>query len=149
MAQEKADSPEVIYDTLTSDETFMDFVGERIFESGNTSLDAISIVTPGAELPKLKSIAGLEVVIHDISDLKRRNYITGDLDIMTTWKVFLLAWPPANGSTMNEAARRMMELFSGATTIETVPSPSGIGAIAQLLVLVPSDSVVVGASLEV
>lgn len=142
MAQTKASSPEVIYDTLTSDEDFMSLVGQCIFEAENTELDSISIVTPGAPLPKIKSISGLEVVIHDISDLKRRNYITGDLDITTTWKVFLLAWPPANGSTMNEAARRIMEIFSNATTIETVPTPTGVGAIAQLLVLIPSDSVV-------
>lgn len=141
MSQQKADSPEVIYEVLSDDETFMELVGERIFKAGDTALPAISIVTPGAELPGVKSITGLEVVIHDISDLQRRNYITGDLDITTVWKVFLLAWPPANGSTMNDAARRIMELFSNATTIETNPTPDGLGSLIQLLVLIPSDSV--------
>lgn len=142
MAQERASSPEAIYDTLTGDTTFMSYVGTRVFETGNTELDAISILTPGAELPKLKTVNGLETVIHDVSDLGRRNYITGGPDITSTWKVFLLAWPPANGSTMNDAARRIMELFSNATTIETVGSPSGLGAVAQVLVLIPSDSVI-------
>lgn len=142
MAQERADSAEVIYDTLTADETFMDLVGTRIFETQNTELDAISIVTPGENLPKIKSQTGLEVVIHDVTQLGRRNYITGPSDITTTHKVFLLAWPGANGTTLSDAARRIMELFSNATTIETSPMPTGLGSIAQLLVLVPSDSVI-------
>lgn len=149
MAQDKASSPEAIYDALVADDTFMSFVGQRIFEAGSTVLDAISIVTPGAELPKTKKITGLEVVIHDVSNLGRRNYITGDLDITTTWKVYLLAWPPANGATMNDAARRIMERFSKATTIETVPTPDGLGSTIQLLVLIPSDSVIVPLPLEV
>jgi hypothetical protein len=85
---------------------------------------------------------GMEVIIHDIADLGRREYITDDVDITTAWKVFLLAWPGADGSTLNAAARRIMQIFSKATTIETNPTPSGLGAIVQLLVLVPSDSVV-------
>ena len=143
MAQQHAESPEVIYGALVADQTFMDLVGTTTFASGNTTLDAISIVTPGADLPTPTSTTGMEVVIHDIADLGRREYITSDVDITTAWKVFLLAWPGADGGTLNAAGRRMMQLFSKATTIETNPTPSGLGAIVQLLVLVPSDSVVV------
>jgi hypothetical protein len=142
MTQQHASTAEVIYETLTDDSTFMDLVGSRVFKVGNTQIDAISIVTPGADLPAVKSTTGLEVVIHDVSDLKRREYITDDIDITTTWKVFLLAWPGATGATLNDAARRMMQRFSKATTIETSPTQDGLGSIAQLLVLVPSDSVV-------
>jgi hypothetical protein len=144
VAQQHVDTPEVIYETLTGDTDFMDLVGTIIFQAGNTALDAISIVTPGADLPSPKTIAGLEVIIHDVSDLGRREYIGNEVDITTTWKVFLLAWPGANGATLNAAARRIMELFSKASTIETAPTPTGLGAIAQLLVLVPSDSVIIG-----
>lgn len=142
MAQQHADSSEVVYETLTDDETFMDLVGTVTYQAGGTALDAISIVTPGAPLPAVKSVTGLEVVIHDVSDLSRREYITDNVDITTTWRVFLLAWPGADGSTLNNAARRIMELFTKATTIETGPTPVGLGAMAQLLVLIPSDSVV-------
>ena len=38
-----------------------------------------------------------------------------------------------------------MELFSNATTLETNPVPSGLGAMAQLLVLIPSDSIILNA----
>jgi hypothetical protein len=142
MSQQHADSPELIYETLTEDQTFMALVGTRIFESSATEFDAISIVTPGESLPKIKSQSGLEVIIHDVSQLSRRDYITEQYDITTTWKVFLLAWPGANGSTLNSAAKRIMELFSKASTLETNPTASGLGAMAQLLVLIPSDSVV-------
>lgn len=142
MAQQHVDTPEIIYNTLTNDTAFMALVGKRIFKSANTELGAISILTPGAPLPAIKTQSGLEVVIHDISALERRDYITDSHDVITTWKVFLLAWPGANGATMNSAARRIMELFSKASTLETNPAPSGLGAIAQLLVLIPSDSVV-------
>jgi hypothetical protein len=142
MTQQHAETPRVIYDTLTNDATFMSYVGTRTFRANNTELDAISIVTPGEKLPAIKSINGMEVVIHDISDLSRREYITDDIDIMTKWKVFLLAWDGANGATLNNAARRIMQLFSKAVTIETMPGPSDINAMMQLLVLIPSDSVV-------
>lgn len=144
MTQQHASSPEVIYNVLTADSSFMSLVGTRTFKTGNTVIDAISIITPGAELPAVKSISGLEVVIHDISDLKRRDYITNDVDIVTTWRIFLLAWPGATGVTLGNAARRMMQLFSNATTIETSPTSDGLGSIAQLLVLVPSDSIALG-----
>jgi hypothetical protein len=144
VAQQHVDTPEVIYETLTGDEAFIDLVGTITFQAGNTALNAISIVTPGADLPSPKSITGLEVIIHDVSDLERRQYIGSEVDITTTWKVFLLAWPGANGATLNAAARRIMELFSQASTIETTPTPTGLGAIAQLLVLIPSDSAIIG-----
>jgi hypothetical protein len=142
MSQERADTPQKIYEILTNDEVFMALVGKRIFKVGNTELDAISIVTPGATMPAIKSVEGLEVIIHDVTRLDRREYITNDYDIRATWKVFLLAWSNANGETLNEASIRIMQLFSKATSLETVPLESDIGAIAQVLMLIPSESVV-------
>ena len=142
MAQQHADSPSIIYQVLTEDVEFMDLVGTRVFKANNTEINAISITTPGEHLPVMKSQQGLEVIIHDVSQLERREYITNDIDITTTWKVFLIAWQGANGVTLSSAAKRIMELFSKATTLETNPTPTGLGALAQLLVLIPSDSVV-------
>jgi hypothetical protein len=93
-------------------------------------------------MPAIKSISGLEVVIEDIAVLGRRSYVTGDDDITSSWRVVLLAWPGSNGTTLDNAARRIMTLFSKAVTIQTAPTPEGIGVIAQVLVLVPSDSVI-------
>lgn len=142
MTQTRATDPQVIYDTLTGDSEFMELVGSRIFSVGDTELDAISIVTPGEELPALKSISGLEVVVQDIANMGRRQYLTGDTDITTTWRVYLMAWQGATGATLTNASMRIMELFSNAVTIETAKTPEGIGAIAQVLVLIPSDSVI-------
>lgn len=145
MPQQHVDSPSIIYDTLTGDSTFMNLVGQIVFEQTDTTLDAISIVTPGEVLKGTKRVTGMEVVIHDVTGFQRREYITDQVDITSIWKVFLLAWPVADGATLNAAAKRAMELFSKATTIETVVTPEGLGAMAQLLVLIPSDSVVIGA----
>lgn len=145
MPQQHVDSPAIIYETLTDDVTFMDLVGQITFERTNTTLDAISIVTPGQILKGIKHVTGMEVVIHDVTSYQRREYLTDEIDITAMWKVFLLAWPGADGTTLNAAARRVMELFSKATTIETVATPEGLSAMAQILVLIPSDSVVIGA----
>lgn len=142
MPQQRATTPEVIYETLTDDATFMALVGNVKFKQATAAIDAISIVTPGQPMPDVESIQGLEVVIHDIAKLERKNYVTDDFNVLPSWKVFLLAWPGANGTTLNSAATRMMELFSNATTIETGAVPVGLGAMAQLLVMVPSTSVV-------
>lgn len=142
MTQQHVDSPSVIYDSLVASEDLEELIGTRVFEVGNTELAAISIVTPGAELPKLKRISGLEIVIHDVARLGRRDYISEASDITTSWRVFLLAWPPANGETLNEAARLIMGMFTKATAIEVAPVPQGLGAIAQIQIIIPSDSVV-------
>jgi hypothetical protein len=145
MTQQRADSPEAIYDALTADTAFMSLVGEVTFVAGDTTLDAISVSTPGAPLPAVSKITGLEVVIHDITDKDRRLYVGHEVDITTTHYVYLLAWPGANGSTLDAAATRMMELFSKATTVQTSRVPNALGAVAQALVLVPSDSVIIAA----
>lgn len=145
MPQQHVDSPMIIYEALTGDATFMDLVGQIAFEQSDTTLDAISIVTPGEILKGTKRVTGMEVVIHDVTGFQRREYITDQVDITSIWKVFLLAWPGADGGTLNAASRRVMELFSKATTIETVATPEGLSAMAQILVLIPSDSVVIGA----
>ena len=139
MSQQHVDTSELIYEVLTNDTTFMNLVGVTVFKTGETELDSISILTPGAPLPAVQSQTGLEVVIHDVSQFSRRDYISGDYDVLTTWKVFLLAWSGSNGATLSAAARRIMEIFKGSSTLETNPVPSGLGTIAQLLVLIPSD----------
>jgi hypothetical protein len=143
MGQQHVDTPEVIYETLVDDTEFMSFVGQVTYKDGSTTLDAISIVTPGAPLPAVQSIQGLEVVIHDLTGLSRREYIGDEVDITKQWRVYLLAWDGANGSTIMSAATRAMHLFSKATLIEVSPTPEGIGAIVQSLLLIPSDSVVI------
>ena len=120
----------------------MSLVGTRTFETGNTTLNAISILTPGESLPNVRSVSGLEVIIHDVAQLGRRSYVTGPDDITARWMIYLLAWSPANGATLNSAATRIMERFSKAVTIQTAPTPEGLSVLAQVLVVIPSDSVI-------
>ena len=73
MAQQFPTSARVIYETLSNDTDFLSFIGEYTFRAGQ-SAPAISIVTPGQDLPAIKEISGIEVVIHDAADVKRMDY---------------------------------------------------------------------------
>ena len=138
MAQVHAATPQVIYDTLVADATFMAEVGDYVFDSGDTA-PSISIVTPGADLPPVKSQSGVEVIIHDVADMDSRLYITNNPDILFTWKVFVIVWEPANGGNATAMLARIQQLFPLATSIQTVASGSTLGVDFQCQVRIPSD----------
>jgi len=131
------ESPEIIYNTLLSDTVFSSYLGEYFFASGKV-LPSIGIQSPGADMPGLDRISGLECVIHDAADLRRRQFY-GSTNIEVKWKVFLICWEPANGGVMNLAARRAMEIFGGSESMETVAVADGLGALVQTMILIPSD----------
>lgn len=131
------DNPEVIYNTLTADVEFMSYVGQYRFVGGQ-ELPAVSIQSPGGDMPGIDKISGLECVIHDAADLRRVDYY-GSSNIESNWRVFLICWEPANGSVMTQAATRCMEIFSGARSMETVAVADGLGALVQTMVVIPSD----------
>lgn len=138
MAQQFATTPEVIYNVLANDTTFIQLLGNYTF-AGGSQTDAITILTPGQKLPTLKSQTGLECIIHDAGDIKRKNYMVGDPDFMTMWKVFLVVWDPATGSTLDTATKRIMHLFNGASSMETLAVAQGLGARIQTMVLIPEQ----------
>lgn len=142
MAQDHADSAEAIYEALSGNEGFMDLVGTYTLRSNNTALPSLTIQSPGQSLPPLRSQSGLEVIIHDVANHQRRNYISGEYDKLTTWRVFLIAWPPATGTTINDAVSIIMDTFISATVVDTVPASTALGALTQSLVLIPSDSII-------
>lgn len=135
--QQFPETPEIIYNTLVADATFASYLGEYRFIGGQT-MPAIGVQSPGGDMPGIDKITGLECIIHDAADLRRVQYY-GSVNIETTWKCFLICWEPANGSTMNAAARRIMEIFGGATAVETVAVADGLGALVQTMVQIPSD----------
>lgn len=137
-----ADSPEKVFDTLASDVIFSSYIGQYTFTEGNTQVDSISILTPGQKLPHLKAQSGLEVVIHDAGDITRTDWLTDTSEAIISWKVFLIVWPPADGTTMSLAAKRMIEIFSKATAIETLSTTQGLGSLVQTMVLIPSNSII-------
>lgn len=142
MAQSKADSPGAIYEALTGDSIFSSLIGEYKFVNNTSPIDAISILSPNEKLPQLSSQSGLEVVIHDSGQVTRRDYLTDASEPLVTWRVYLIAWPPANGVTLTEAAARMIQIFSNSTAIEVMSTPNEIGALVQNLVLIPENAAI-------
>lgn len=138
MAQQFATTPEVIYNVLANDTEFVQYLGTYTFVDG-TEIDSIAILTPGSKLPSLQSQSGLECIIHDSGDIRRKDYMVGDVDLMTTWKVFLVVWDPATGTQLDAAAKRIMHLFGGATSIETVAVTQGLGARVQTMIMIPQQ----------
>lgn len=142
MAQSKADSPGAIYEALTGDSIFSSLIGEYKFINNASPIDAISILSPNERLPQLSSQSGLEVIIHDSGQVERMDYLTDAPEPLITWKVYLIAWPPATGMTLTEAAARMIQIFSNSTVVEVVSTPNEIGALVQSLVLIPKNAAI-------
>ena len=142
MAQQKADSPGAIYDVLVDDEEFSALVGTYKFVGQSSTVSSISVLSPNEKLPQLTSQEGLEVVIHDIGQVTRMDYLTNISEAVTTWRVYLIAWPEANGSTIAAAAKRMIEIFSNAAAVEVVSTPNELGALVQTVVLIPSNAAI-------
>jgi hypothetical protein len=115
-------------------------LGTYDFRAGTVPIKAVSIVTPGADLPATRHVSGIECVIHDTATLARRDYVAGASDIIPRWSVYLICWDGSDGLVMTSAAIRLMEIFAGASVNETVAVPQGLGAMAQMLVSIPSDS---------
>ena len=99
----------------------------------------MSIVTPGQDLPAVKSVTGIEVVIHDAADIRRRDYLTADTDLLVDWKVFFICWEPATGLELTAAVSRAMERFAGSMSFETVAVSDGVGAQVQTMLIIKGD----------
>ena len=138
MAQQFPTSAQVIYDVLSADTVFSSLLGEYVFKAGQT-VPAMSIVTPGQDLPSVKEVTGIEVVIHDAADIRRRDYLTTSSDLLIDWKVFFICWKPATGLDLTAAVSRAMERFSGSMSFETVAVADGIGAQVQTMLTIKGD----------
>jgi len=144
VAQQLPTSAQVIYNTLAADSIFPSLIGEYEFRAGQTA-PAMSIVTPGQDLPALKEVTGIEVVIHDAADVKRRDYLTTASDIYIDWKVFFICWEPARGIDLTAAVSRAMQRFAGSTSFETVSVADGIGAQVQTMLVIKGDMPILAA----
>jgi hypothetical protein len=140
MAQSFPVTPEVIYDALNGDATFTGLIGTYNFEGTEDPIPALSVRSPGENLPQLRNVSGIECLIHDAGVIARQDYVSGPSDLMATWNLYLIAWPPSNGYEITSAAKRVMEIFGGATATEVVAVSSGLGALAQTLVQIPENS---------
>lgn len=135
MAQQFPTSAQVIYETLAADSIFPTLIGQYVFKTGD-SAPALSIVTPGQDLPSVEKITGIECIIHDAADLKRREYYSTESDIWVDWKVFFICWEPARGVDLTAAVSRAMQRFAGSMSFETVATSDGLGAQVQTMLIV-------------
>lgn len=142
VAQALVDSPLVIYNTLSNDAILTPLIGTYTFTDSSTQ-PSISILSPGEELPSLKYVNGLEIVIHDIGVTSTQPYLTGYADPILIWKIYLIAWPGATGDTINEAVKRIASRFGNVWTIEISARGGPLGALAQSMIMVRSTSVVI------
>lgn len=140
MAQTFPTSAQVIYDTLVADSTFMSYLGTYTFNATTGAVPAISIVSPGADLPGVRNVEGLECIIQDTGNIKNEEYLTGGNRLMTVWGVFLVAWDGATGADLQVAAEHMCNRFIGATSIQTVAVADGIEAQVQTKVIIESTN---------
>ena len=61
MSQTFPTSAQVIYETLSNYTEFVDLLGSYKFKGGQTAT-ALSIVTPGEDLPSLRKVSGLSAL---------------------------------------------------------------------------------------
>ena len=139
MTQNFPTTAQAIYDVLVADTEFSALLGTYTFKAGQT-FPAISLVTPGSDLPSLRKVEGLECVIQDTGNLTNSYYLTGDAPrTKVEWGVFLVLWEPGVGSDMQEAAERACSRFLGSEAIQTVAVADGIGAQVQTKLIIRSD----------
>ena len=136
MAQTFATTPQTIYNVLANDPIIAGLLGSYTFTNG-TTVNSIAILTPGDKLPQLQSQTGLECIIHDSGDVTRRDYVNDSSDFNTVWKVFFIVWDGATGTYLDQAVKRVMHLFYGSTSIETLAVSQGLGARVQTMVMIP------------
>jgi len=145
MTQEFPTTAKIIYDTLSNDAKIVELLGYyRFRESGTRSFSALSIVSPGEDLPSLRSVEGIECIIQDVGDTKKFEYLTKDLPrLRTTWSVFLVAWEPAKGSDLQAATEAILARFLGSESVQTVATADGLGSLVQTKILIKSDMPIV------
>ena len=138
MAQSFPTSAQVIYDTLSSDSNFTDLLGTYNFKGGGGPIDAISIVTAGADLPSLRNVDGVECVVQDAGNSDLQQYYNSTV-VVTTWSVFLVAWGDATGADLQEAADVALKRFAGSEMVQTVATSDGLGSLVQTKLFIKSN----------
>jgi hypothetical protein len=138
MAQTFPTSAQVIYETLSTDSNFTNLLGTYNFKGGGGPIDAISVVTAGADIPSLRNVEGVECVIQDAGNSTLQEYY-GSTVVVTTWSVFLIAWGEATGADLQAAAEVALKRFRGSEMLQTVATSDGLGSLVQTKLLIKSN----------
>jgi len=132
-------SAQVIYDTLAADATFLGYLGSYDFKTGQGPITALSIVSPGEDMPSLRNVAGVECIIQDTGEIRAQNYLTDSAYMVTTWSLFLIVWEPAKGDNLQVATEHVMSRFAGSQSVQTVATTDGLGSLVQTKVMIKSN----------
>ena len=137
MAQVFPTSAQVIYEALSSDSSLMSMLGTYSFRAGE-EIDAISVVSAGEDLPALRKVQGVECIIQDAGESRQQNYYD-EVDIVTIWSLFLVAWEPSKGADLQAVTEKILKKFLGAEAIQVIATPDGLGSLVQNKVLIKSN----------
>jgi hypothetical protein len=128
-----------IYDALSADTAFLGLLGEYRFKGNSTPLTALSVVSPGQDLPSLRRVSGVECVIQDVGTSVAQEYLTDAPYIVTSFSVFCILWEPAQGSDLQAVTDHLLRRFVGSSSIQTVATPDGLGSLVQSQVIIKSN----------
>ena len=142
MAQQFPVSAQVIDNTLVADASFVSAIGAYTF-TDQSQLPAVTILTPGTDLPSLSKITGVEVVIHDTGDYTTTSYVAGGAETMTKWSVFVICWAGATGENMQAVTQIICSHFMDSYSIQTVAAADGVGAAVQTKIVILSDKPII------
>jgi hypothetical protein len=142
VAQSRVSSPDDIYDALYADTTFMSYIGEYKFINSTVTQSAFSIVTPNIPIPNLEGVTGLEVVIHDVASVSRKDFITDPSLSLLTYQLYLILWTGGTGTQLTDATKRIVETFSGARSMLTVPINKTPNVAIQSTVEIPDNALI-------
>ena len=148
MSQSFPNNVKTIYETISQDTDITDRLGNYEFTQkiGTKGGTAISVLSPGQDLPSIRKVSGVECVIQDVGDFTKHEYLSGDKPTYAiTWNVFLIVWEPSTGQDMLHAAEKICNRFLGAEAVQTVAASDGIGAQAQMKIIIKSDMPIVPA----
>lgn len=120
----------------------MSYIGEYTFTGSATTLPAFSVVTPNISIPNLQYVSGLEVVIHDVGSVSRKDYLTDPSMSMVTYQLYLILWDNGTGDELTNAMKIIVESFSGARSVITVPINKTANVAIQATVEVPDNAVI-------
>jgi len=139
MAQQFPTTAQIIYDAIVADAGLSPLIGTYEFEGTPGTLPAISIVTPGQDLPSTKRIQGLEVICHDVGYSTPMNYLTKDAAyVMTQFAVFVMGWEPSTGQHLQDFIDLMLQKFQGSYTEFVTTTPDGLTAYTQAKIVIQS-----------
>ena len=99
---------------LQADSVFMSSVGTYQFTTGLTA-PALSVLGSNQQIPGIKEIIGIEVVINLVPDTSSRAVISGCSIREKTWTIYLVQYEENNPGSLIAAADRLLDLAPGAT----------------------------------